>query len=389
MRWAFAAVGAVLILVTLDSVFRSLVVPRGLSSRLTGLLAKTVIIPFRWLGNRHRDDYLKRDGLLALQAPIAILVQLLGWMLLLLLGFALVQWPLGVLSLGDALRLSGSSLLTLGFASTDSVPSTIACFMEAGSGLIVVALQIGYLPTLYAAFNRRETLVTRLQSRAGEPAWGPEILARHRLVATLDSLPLLYDDWETWAADVAESHSNYRALIWFRSPHPLRSWVVGLVAVLDSAALYLAVNPSTAPSEARLVLRMGFTALRDIGHSLGMAYDPDPRPDAPISLSYEDFLTGIERLERGGFEMERTPSEAWPHFRGWRVNYEDLAYRLADAVDAVPAPWSGPRRGVLAPMAIVRPINRVPEAPEEDYAVPQIGINQLRPAPRGAVKRDR
>jgi hypothetical protein len=252
----------------------------------------------------------------------------------------------------------------------------------------VVALQIGYLPTLYSAFNRRETLVTRLQSRAGEPAWGPEILARHRLVATLDNLPLLYDDWETWAADVAESHSNYRTLIWFRSPHPLRSWVVGLLAVLDSAALYLATCPSTAPSEARLVLRMGFTALRDIGGSLGMSYDPDPRPDAPISLTYEDFLDGIERLERADFEMERSPEEAWPHFRGWRVNYEDLAYRLADSVDAVPAPWSGPRRGVLAPMGIRRPVNRVPEAPDEDYSAPQVGLQQRRRPRRGAPRPD-
>jgi hypothetical protein len=386
LRWIFAAAGTVIVVVTLDSVFRTLVVPRGLTSRLTFALARLVSRPFGWLSGRYRDDYPRRDRLLALQAPTAILVQLLGWMLLLLFGFGLMQWPLGAPTAGAAMRLSGSSLLTLGFASTQTVPETVVSFLEAASGLIVVALQIGYLPTLYSAFNRRETLVTRLQSRAGEPAWGPEILARHRLVATLDNLPLLYDDWETWAADVAESHSNYRTLIWFRSPHPLRSWVVGLLAVLDSAALYLATCPSTAPSEARLVLRMGFTALRDIGGSLGMTYDPDPRPDAPISLTYEDFLDGIERLERADFEMERSPEEAWPHFRGWRVNYEDLAYRLADSVDAVPAPWSGPRRGVLAPMGIRRPVNRVPEAPDEDYSAPQVGLQQRRRARRGAPR---
>ena len=32
--------------------------------------------------------------------------------------------------------------------------------------MIVVALQIGYLPTLYSAFNRRETEVALLVSRA-------------------------------------------------------------------------------------------------------------------------------------------------------------------------------------------------------------------------------
>lgn len=386
LRWVFAAIGAVIVAITLDSVFRTLVVPRALTSRLAFHISRASVRPFTWLSGRHPHDYLRRDRILALQAPTAILVQLLVWMLLLGIGYGLIMWPLGPPDLTAALREGGSSLLTLGFATTNTVPATVAGFAAAASGLIVVALQIGYLPTLYSAFNRRETLVTKLQSRAGEPAWGPEILARHQVVSTVDNLASLYDDWETWAADVAESHSNYRVLIWFRSPHPLRSWVVGMLAVLDSAALYLATCPSTAPSEARLMLRMGFTALRDIADSLRIPYDPDPRPDAPISLTYEDFLLGIERLQAVGFEMERTPQEAWPHFQGWRINYEQLAYTLADRVDAVPAPWSGPRRGVLAPMAVIRPKNRVPDAPDADFTQPDIGRSQRRVARRGTAK---
>jgi len=38
--------------------------------------------------------------------------------------------------------------------------------------------RIAYLPTLYAAYNRRETEVTLLGPRAGSPAWGPELLAQ-------------------------------------------------------------------------------------------------------------------------------------------------------------------------------------------------------------------
>jgi hypothetical protein len=44
-----------------------------------------------------------------------------------------------------------------------------------------------------------------------------------------------------------------------------------------------------------------------------------------------------------GFPIERDPAEAWPDFVGWRVNYEQAAYAVAAAVDAVPAMWSGPR----------------------------------------------
>jgi hypothetical protein len=379
VRWVGAAAGLLLVLATVNSVFRTLVVPRGVSSRVSILVARAVKATYRTAAGR-LPEYEQRDALLASQAPATLLAQLLMWVVLLITGFGLMMWPLRSGGLAGALRESGSSFLTLGFASTDRPVTTVLSFAAAALGLVVVALQVGYLPTLYSAFNRRETLVTRLQSRAGEPAWGPEILARHQLVGTVDNLPLLYDDWETWAADVAESHSNYPALVYFRSPRPLRSWVVGLLAVLDSAALYLACCPSTAPSEARLALRMGFTCLRDIATTLGLTFDPDPRPDAPIELTYDEFLAGIARMSASGFELERSPEEAWPHFRGWRVNYERIAYELADRVDAVPAPWSGPRRGKQAPIAIRRPVNRVPEAPDEDYSLPQVGDRQRRTA---------
>ena len=52
--------------------------------------------------------------------------------------------------------------------------------------MVIVALQIAYLPALYQAFNRRESLVAMLESRAGVPAWGPELLARHQLVGIID-----------------------------------------------------------------------------------------------------------------------------------------------------------------------------------------------------------
>ena len=153
-------------------------------------------------------------------------------------------------------------------------------------------------------------------------------------------------------------------LLWMRSPHPLRSWIIGLLSVLDSAALYLAVAPSSAPTEARLCLRMGFTCLRNIADFLQLPYDPDPLPTDGIQLTFEEFHGGYERLIDVDFPLERSAEEAWPHFRGWRVNYEPIAYAVADLIVAPPAPWSGPRRH-LPGMAFVpqRPANRSPDDP--------------------------
>jgi hypothetical protein len=104
---------------------------------------------------------------------------------------------------------------------------------------------------------------------------------------------------------------------------------------------------------------MGFTALRQIGVSVGVPVDFDPDPDEPLQLTYDDYLAGVRRLTDVGFPVERTAAEAWPHFHGWRVNYESIAYALAKATDAVPAMWSGPRRWPSEPMPPQRPPARI------------------------------
>src|SRR3954464_4026125 len=134
-------------------------------------------------------------------------------------GFALWLWP-ATQNLALAFRESGSSLFTLGFVGADGNGSTVIDVIEAGIGLFVIAAQIGYLPTLYAAFNRRETEVTLLGARAGAPPWGPELLAPTKwgIYGDRDDLPEFYAIWERWSADLAESHSNYPVLMRFRSP---------------------------------------------------------------------------------------------------------------------------------------------------------------------------
>ena len=133
-----------------------------------------------------------------------------------------------------------------------------------------------------------------LTARAGVPSWGPELLARTHYAlgsgnSTIDTLPDLFQRWEGWAADLAESHTTYLPLVRFRSPRPLSSWVTSLLAVLDSASLYLALSPQSAPAvPARLCLRSGFVCLREIAQTMGFAIPDEPDPDAGITLSYRN-----------------------------------------------------------------------------------------------------
>ncbi len=364
MEVVLAVLGGGVVLITWMSVIRTLVVPRRRRDRVTLLLDHLVDKTYKTLTKRVRD-YPTRDERLASQAATTILCQLGLWLSLLYVGFAFLLWPFHDLALSQAFAQSGSSLFTLGYAGPDGVSLTLLDYLAAASGLVVVALQIGYLPTLYAAFNRRETEVTLLSSRAGTPAWGPEILARTRFGFGVEDDGAVMDEfylqWERWAADLSESHTNYPVLTRFRSPTQLGSWLVGLVAVLDSAALWMALAPGQAPVvQARLCLRMGFLALRSIAETVGLEVDHDPHPDTELALTYEDYLTGVARISSTTFRMERTPEEAWPDFRGWRVNYEAVAYALMDRLDAVPGPWTGPRSTGDAAVEPVRPQNRMP-----------------------------
>ena len=346
IAWIGGGLGLLIVLSTLMSVVTSLVLPRLGSSRVQNYAGRGMIKLFSRISHRF-ETYEARDRFLALQAPLYLIVILAIWLAALLIGFALLLWPfMRTGGLVHAITVSGSSLFTLGFAAESGVAPRLLVFCAAAAGLWIVALQIAYLPVLYGAFNRREVLVTMLDSRAGSPAWGPELLARSELVDNVQNLGRLYQRWEEWAADVAETHASYPVLLWFRSPHPYRSWVIGLLAVMDAAAMHLATQPLLAPSEARAFLRMGYMCLRDLATVVGLAFDPDPKPSDPIQLTEDNYQDAIHHLEHVGWTMQRGAAESWVHFRGWRVNYEALAYGIADAVNAPPALWAGPRRNL-------------------------------------------
>jgi hypothetical protein len=223
-RVVAAVIGGLLVLASAASVTGTLIVSRSVSSRLTRWVDRTVDWAYQLVGP-HAADYRRRDRLLATQAAAILLCQLAAWLIVAYVGFALLLWPFATRGLVSAFVDSGSSLFTLGFAVPTGAAPAVIVFLAAATGLVILTLQIAYLPTLYSAFNRRETEVALLNARGGVPSWGPELLARTHYalgsgMSTLDTMPDLYARWERWAADVGESHTTYLPLVRFRSPLP-------------------------------------------------------------------------------------------------------------------------------------------------------------------------
>ena len=376
LEWLGFAAGLVLVVATYASVIETTIVPRGSRSGLTPLILRFVNEPVKLVATRI-DDYEARDRMLAYASAVYLVSILLVWLVLFLVGFSLMLWPSST-NLGDAVRIAGSSMVTLGIAAPHGSVSTAVTYLAALTGLVVVALQIAYLPVLYAAYNRRETLVTMLEGLAGTPGWGPEILVRSAVIDNLDGLADMYDRWMQWAADVSESHSAYLVLMYFRSPTARRSWVISLLSILDAAAMHLALCPVSVPAPARNLMRIGYLAFRQLASTIGITVAHDPGPDDDISLTREEFIAAAERARNAGMEFEREPEQAWVHFKGWRVNYEAAAYGLAANLDAVPALWSGPRLRPGPPLPPVTPIDRVSTSVE---------VSELRRI--GALRRQR
>jgi len=311
-RVAAAVAGGLLVLVAASSVTVTLIVSRPVKSRLTRWVDQTVDWAYEQVAGR-LGDYRRRDQLRATQAAAVLLAQLAAWLIVAYAGFALLLWPFATRGVVSAFIDAGSSLFTLGFAVPAGLAPTVIVFLAAATGLVILALQIAYLPALYAAFNRRETQVALLSGRAGVPSWGPELLARTHYalgtgVSTLDTMPDLYARWESWAADVAESHTTYPVLVRFRSPEPLRSWVTALLAVLDSAALFLALSPEAAPVvPARLCLRGGFRCFNRIARTMGFDIPDEPGPDATTSLTYAEYLDAVGRMREVGLPDRARP----------------------------------------------------------------------------------
>ncbi len=383
-----ACVGGLLVITAARSVIGTVIVPRPVGSWLTRWVDRIVsgayiMVSGLIAGFRHRArdgsaqsgrartaivrlagkwaDRVSIDQIFAGQVAAILLGQLVAWVAIFYLGFALLLWPFVPGGIASAFSIAGPAV----FGPNDSLGAaerTIAD-LAAIAALVTVTLQIAYLPTLYSAFNRRETEVALLNARAGVPSWGPELLARTHYAlgsgaSTIDTLPDLYAQWERWAADIAESHTTYLPLVRFRSPRPLSSWVTALLAVLDSAALFLVLSPKAAPVvPARLCLRSGFLCFRDVARAMGIDVPDEPDPGAAISLTYEEFLDAITRMRKVDFPIERDRdlAGAWQDFVGWRVNYEHTAYAVAFALDVVPALWSGPRRHPRPPIAPIRP----------------------------------
>lgn len=354
--------GATLVIGTLGSVIRTFVLPRSASDAIT----RAVFLTMRMLFNlrmRKVNTYEARDKIMALYAPVSLLMLVPVWLIMVDMGYTAIFMSIG-LPFDRAFLLSGSSIMTLGYSAPQGLLESIISYSEAAVGLILIALLIAYLPTMYTAFSQREAAVNMLEVRAGAPPSAVTMISRLYRIGRFDHLNELWEEWERWFVYVEETHTSLAALAFFRSPQAGRSWITAAGAVLDAASMINAVVDVKHDPRADLCIRAGYLCLREIANFFQMSLPPIPNPNDPespcnISITRDEFNQACHELESAGVPLKSDRDKAWRDFAGWRITYDVVLLNLAALVMAPYAPWTSDRQ---VPKHVFEPIDALTEA---------------------------
>ncbi len=336
----------------------SMVVPRATRTGLAHLVTRSVLgvvhIPLRVLGG-----YRAQDRWLRLAAPISVLIQLAIFVMLVIVGIALVIYGQFDLTWKQAAWQSAATVTTLGTTEAVNWSSAMSSATGAFLGLVIIAVFMGYLVGLYSSYVARESLMAGFAQIAGEPAWGPMVLARSMVLAGDPGEELCCADWSSWMTDVRLGQQASPVLSHFRSPDPQRHWIVTMLSMLDATALALALGrASDRPAAVRclaqgsitlgVLSRQGVgdeatnwsteTALLSILDGGSTAIDPSLG-----AIDDVEWAAAVDLLTVAGVGDRTTIDGLRNTVESMRAFYAADALALARELHAVRAPWSGAR----------------------------------------------
>jgi hypothetical protein len=350
MHILIAIVGiAVVVLILLDA-FETVVLPRRVQRqfRLTAWFYRRTWIPWRKLAAHIRSGS-RRENFLGYFGPLSLIFLLAFWAFSLIFGFALLQYGAGEhvmmsnqpITFGGLLYHSGETFFTLGYG--DIVPTSgtarALAVLEAGMGFAFLGVVIGYLPTIYSSFSRREIEISLLDARAGSPPTAAELLLRIGNCPQQTGLDRVFRDWEHWAAEVLESHLSYPALSFFRSQHNNQSWLGALVTMLDSTALVIAGVDGIRSEQAKITFAVARHAVVDLAQVVNARYDPH----LPDRLPAADLARLRQILAERGVKV-RDDGEAGEKLASLRAQYEPYAQATARNLFITLPPWVHPEK---------------------------------------------
>src|SRR6516165_8956615 len=336
MRALGTLIGSLILCTILWDAFETVILPRRVTRRirLASTFFRATWFPWRAAALRMRSTK-RREAYFSYYGPLSLLALFVVWFVGLVFAFALVHWGIGSAlnsgpnetpSFETDLYMSGTTFFTLGLG--DVTPRTplarVLTVTEAGVGFGFLAVVISYLPVLYGAFSRREVNISLLDARAGSPPSALELLRRHAQADNLRQLGEYLGEWESWAAELLESHLSYPLLCYFRSQHNNQSWLSALTAILDTSALLISGVRGPEARQAQLTFAMARHAMVD----LAQIFSCRPVTVMPDRLPPERYQQMFDLLCQSGIKACHD-SHSSERLREMRALYEGYAEALS------------------------------------------------------------
>lgn len=345
--------GIALILVTLNDVFQSVIVPRATGRRYRLSVRIWRAIWSVWPSVAWRldpENSGRREEFLAAFAPFTLTLLIFLWASLLIVGFSFVLWGLrsGITparpTFGAVLYYAGTSLVTIGYGDIVSHgwAARLASVLAGLAGLSLLGITTAYLFAIFGSFQTRETFVVVIGARAGAPPSGVNLLAIAGYSRTREDLPPLMIGAQRWAAALMESHLAYPVLAFFRSSHDDQSWIGTLGTLLDAATLMMTTIDDPRDGQARLFYNVGRHATYDLSNYLRI-----PAGEETVGIERSEFEDACDHLVEAGYKL-RDRDEAWKRFSDLRSSYAARLNALARFFQIPPLQWIGDRSAIGA-----------------------------------------
>lgn len=337
--------GFLCIILILQDSFEAIVLPRRVTRRFRLSRMFYVSSWILWSGlARKMKPGNRRETYLSYFGPLSLILMLVIWAAVLVFAFALVQWgwgsafhaPENLVTFGTDLYMSGTTFITLGLGDVTPMDSLARALTvsEACTGFGFLALIIGYVPVIYQAFSRRELDIVLLDARAGTPPSASELLRRHFRDQSSEQLLQFLRNWETWSAQILESHLSYPVLTYYRSQHERQSWLAALTAILDTCALLMVgLDKISDPT-----IRFTFAISRHAAVDLAQYFGTTPMKPTTNRLSSQEFERLRTSLAEVGLHL-RQEDQAEQRLAEIRRMYEPFVYALADHLLVNLPPW--------------------------------------------------
>lgn len=356
-----ALLGIGLIVSILFEGFETVVQPRRVTRRyrISRIYFTFFWSGWRWVAASVFGKSKRRAAFLSAFGPLSLLAICATWVVVLIVGFALLQWGLrdpvslnisagGDVNLVTYLYLSGTTFFTLGYGDVTPVAplGRVLAVVESGLGFGFLAAILSYLPALFQAFSRREVSISLLDARAGSPPSASQLILRAARADSTKGLDPFLGEWERWAAELLESQLSFPVLAYYRSQHDNQSWVAALTTVLDTCAVTMTQVTDVNTFQAQVTFAIARHAAVDLALILGAKA---PEPGKLVDrLSTQQFTVLRAALEKAGVVLKAAP-DGEQSLRKLRGMYEPFLQGMGErlmlnvpplmAPDGVPDNW--------------------------------------------------